>query len=298
LLLLWVGHRHRQKRWGALTWGLTGALIGQVHLSGWFVAVGLALGTVLAEWRGKLSRSRYWHWWLLGTILGLASAVPWLRDLPSLQNALPAHSIAQLILIKGFTIVYALAGAATSLLPYAFLGLGEESIAFESTPRIAGIPTRIPDLITLLIMVLVAARLVARLKNQVYAPTIDWMSRQITRPHGERSLPEDAVPALPVEAAPNGASTGFYLLSMIAIPFAIYALVIHVVFYHYYYVMCPLVFVLLAVFMLPWRRALLAIVIGEALFAGMYLAYIRANGGVTRGEYGLTYARQTAKKTP
>ncbi len=38
LLVLWVSHRFRLARWGAFTWGLVGALIGQVHLSGWFVA--------------------------------------------------------------------------------------------------------------------------------------------------------------------------------------------------------------------------------------------------------------------
>jgi hypothetical protein len=298
LLLLWVGHRHRQKRWGALTWGLTGALIGQVHLSGWFVAGGLALGTVLAEWRGTLSRSRYWHWWLLGTILGLASAVPWLRDLPSLNNAAPATSIATLVLTKGFTFLYGLVGAGTSLFPYAFLGLGDESKLYMLIPHIDGVPMRIPDVITWVISLIIASRFVARLWTQVIGPAIDGFVRLITRSDAERRQSAEAAPTQPVEAAPNGASTGFYLLSMIAIPFATYALVIHVVFYHYYYVMCPLVFVLLAVFMLPWRRALLAIVIAEAIHGGMYLTYIHANGGVTRGEYGLSYARHMRTKTP
>ena len=54
-------------------------LIGQVHLSGWFVAAGLALGTVVAEYRGILPRSRYWHLWLFGSVLGLISALPWAR---------------------------------------------------------------------------------------------------------------------------------------------------------------------------------------------------------------------------
>ena len=79
LLLLWISHRYRLARWGAFTWGLVGALIGQVHLSGWFVAMGLAIGTVVAECRGSLPRSRYWHFWLLGSVLGLISALPWAR---------------------------------------------------------------------------------------------------------------------------------------------------------------------------------------------------------------------------
>jgi hypothetical protein len=298
VLLLWIGHRHRLARWGALTWGLTGALIGQVHLSGWFVACGLALATALAEWRRLLPRSRYWHWWLMGTLLGLASAVPWARDLPSLHAAAPSQPIANLLLIKGFTFVYGMVGAATSLVPYAFLGLGEESLAFELGPRIVGYSARVPDLIALLIIALVSARSVARLGKHVLAPAIDRISRVVKGRHAERPLPAETASAEPVGAIPNGASTGFYLWSMIVIPFATYALVIHVVFYHYYYVMCPVVFVLLAAFMLPWRRALLAIVIAEAVLAADYLTYIHVNGGVTRGEYGWSYARQMDKKTP
>ena len=71
LLLLWIAHRHRQSRWGAFAWGLVGALIGQIHLSGWFVAAGLAIGTAAAEWRGRLARTRFWHWWIAGGAAGV-----------------------------------------------------------------------------------------------------------------------------------------------------------------------------------------------------------------------------------
>ena len=77
LLLLWISHQHRQSRWGAFAWGLVGALIGQVHLSGWFVAAGLFIGTVAAERLRCLPRSQNWRRWLLGTVLGLAIALPW-----------------------------------------------------------------------------------------------------------------------------------------------------------------------------------------------------------------------------
>jgi hypothetical protein len=51
---LWISHRYRRTRWGATAWGLAGALIGQVHLSGWFVAAGLVIATAVAEWKGSL----------------------------------------------------------------------------------------------------------------------------------------------------------------------------------------------------------------------------------------------------
>ena len=85
---------------------------------------------------------------------------------------------------------------------------------------------------------------------------------------------------------------GFYLWSMIAIPSIIYLMTIDVYFYHYYFVMCPFVFVLVAVCMLPWRRVLLGLVIAQALMSCVFLGYIHQTGGIPRGEYGLSYARQ------
>ena len=67
---------------------------------------------------------------------------------------------------------------------------------------------------------------------------------------------------------------------------------IDVYFYHYYFVLCPFVFVLIAMCMLPWRRVLLALVLAQALMSYLFLDYIHQTGGTTRGEYGLSYALQ------
>ena len=63
-------------------------------------------------------------------------------------------------------------------------------------------------------------------------------------------------------------------------------------FYHYFFVLCPFLFVLVAYCMLPWRCVLLAVVIAQALISYLFLDYVHQKGGTTRGEYGLTYARQ------
>jgi hypothetical protein len=113
LLLLWISHQHRQVRWGAFAWGLVGALIGQVHLSAWFVAVGLVVGTVVAECRGRLPRSRYWQWWLFGTLLGLTIALPWAR----------AGPVVKMVSGRVVGYLYGLASSASSAFPYQALGL-------------------------------------------------------------------------------------------------------------------------------------------------------------------------------
>ena len=79
---------------------------------------------------------------------------------------------------------------------------------------------------------------------------------------------------------------------MIAIPGVFFLMAIDDYFYHYYFVFCPCLFVLVALCMLPWRRVLLGMVVAQALVSCAFLNYVHQKGGTTRGEYGLTYARQ------
>jgi hypothetical protein len=67
------GWWYRQHRWGAFLWGLVGALLGQVHLTG-FVFAAAFFGFVLMFDR----RSARWFAWLAGSLLGLIPLLPWL----------------------------------------------------------------------------------------------------------------------------------------------------------------------------------------------------------------------------
>ncbi|MET0388498.1 MAG: hypothetical protein ABW321_21180 [Polyangiales bacterium] len=59
---------------GAFCWGLIGAILGQIHMSGFFIAAGFVLvGLVVA--RGKRVRLLPW---LIGSLLGALPLVPWL----------------------------------------------------------------------------------------------------------------------------------------------------------------------------------------------------------------------------
>jgi hypothetical protein len=69
-------------------------------------------------------------------------------------------------------------------------------------------------------------------------------------------------------------------------------LAVDVYFYHYFFVFYPFLFVFGAMCMLPWRRALLGIVVAQALLSWAYLSYIHQKGGTNRGEYGVNYTRQ------
>ncbi len=292
LLLLWISHQHRRARWGAFAWGVVGAVIGQVHLSGWIVATGLAVGTVVAECLGRLPRSRYWHWWLFGSVIGLSTALPWACDLPRSTVFTPARPTGAMILGRLYGYVFGLTATASGVLPFQVLGLGEDALEFEVGPIIDGIPLHVPELLRLFVVLAVGARISVRLFGAVVAPGLRWGWRMIARLSGRHREVDVSGSQEAPDAAGEGPSTGFYLWSTVAIPSVIFFMAVGEYFYHYYFVMCPFLFVLIAVFLLPWRRVLLGLVVAQALMSWDFLSFVHEHGGTDRGEYGFSYTRQ------
>jgi len=74
-----VGWLRRERWWGAALWGLAGALLGQIHMSGFFLAAAFLLCEVGL---GRLRRARVatrWPAWLAGTLAGAWPLLPWVR---------------------------------------------------------------------------------------------------------------------------------------------------------------------------------------------------------------------------
>src|SRR3954447_12432587 len=69
-----AGWWFRARAAGAFTWGLAGAWLGQIHMSGFFFAAGLAGWTALFA-----RRSARWRWWLAGSVVGALTLLPWLH---------------------------------------------------------------------------------------------------------------------------------------------------------------------------------------------------------------------------
>lgn len=72
-IIAWMQRRSRP--W-AFVWGLTGVLLGQIHMAGFFFAAALAGWTLLFA-----RQKARWAAWGVGAVAGLAPAVPWLRYL-------------------------------------------------------------------------------------------------------------------------------------------------------------------------------------------------------------------------
>ncbi len=71
-MLMLMGWWKRETRLGAFFWGLIGAILGQVHMSGFFVAGGLFLWTALFK-----RKNARWFSWFIGSCLGALPLLPW-----------------------------------------------------------------------------------------------------------------------------------------------------------------------------------------------------------------------------
>ncbi|MGA7934490.1 MAG: hypothetical protein WCA35_13160 [Kovacikia sp.] len=75
--LVFLGHWFREKLWGGFLWGIAGALIGQVHMGGFFLTFGLLLWTVWHDYKHQTLQKTAWVPWVLGTVLGGLPLIPW-----------------------------------------------------------------------------------------------------------------------------------------------------------------------------------------------------------------------------
>ncbi len=81
-MLTWIAWWYRRRPVGALLWGLLGAVLGQIHMGGFFLGAAIALWTALF---GRSGKGRVqWGYWLVGSLLGMIPLVPWLEYLWSL----------------------------------------------------------------------------------------------------------------------------------------------------------------------------------------------------------------------
>jgi len=81
VLILWCW-AFRSKKRGALLGGLLLALLGQIHMSGFFFSAGLIIYTAVFELRGRTRQTR-WGAVSIAFLLGLSPLLPWLPQLGS-----------------------------------------------------------------------------------------------------------------------------------------------------------------------------------------------------------------------
>jgi len=85
---LFLAWRARSSLIGSLCWGVAGALLGQIHMSGFFYAAVFVVWSVYAHIRKTNPQPTRWIAWFVGSVLGSLPMIPWLNYLRTAKPAL------------------------------------------------------------------------------------------------------------------------------------------------------------------------------------------------------------------
>jgi hypothetical protein len=266
LAMFW-GWWRRGRLGPAFAWGLVGALLGQIHMAGFFFAGGFALWALLFDRRGVA-----WRGWLLGSVLGALPLLPWAAEVLAHPSDRPGNSGRWLHALEGkFWVRWCTE-------PF---GLGSEYTLgpqhfrdFLSYPHLAGRPTFGVAAAHVLIILAAAAVLLR-------AAAALWRDRRRLR---ERFVGRGS----PTAFTQSAALWGFGLLLTVS-AFSIHR--------HYMIVLFPLECLWVARLALGGR-------LGRGLLGGLWaaqlvvsaslLAYVHDTQRI-RSEYGTTYRAQAAQ---
>jgi hypothetical protein len=258
-LLVLIGHWCRQTRWGSFLWGLFGALIGQVHMSGFFLA--------FAVWGWTLARGRKsvrWVWWLIGSLIGAIGLWPWVREF--LAGHVSAWNFKELITFKFFIqwVAIALGVDLQFSMQSAFW------LKFLKEPVVMGIPTYLIAMAHGVLLVVFVA-IVWR-----------WLRKDTRLAH-----------RLDLEAFPE---IRFYLQTTLFGVGILMTLAGIRVYAFYLIVLFPFIHLWLAMNLYRLRRTLLAVALAQLFISVMFLVYVHQHGGVPEGDYGTSYRRQVSSE--
>jgi hypothetical protein len=130
LVVPWLwGHTTRKHFAGACAWGAFGALLGQVHMSGFFAAAALVLATVIADRKGT-----HWVGWFVGSAIAALPLLPWIQFLmsPQANRGSTEHSLSLVFFSDAFLNCWGL---------HLRYSLGKHFVPYLKGPRLFGFPT-------------------------------------------------------------------------------------------------------------------------------------------------------------
>ncbi len=268
--LILLFHANRNKGWGAFLWGFFGALIGQVHMSGFFYAAGLVLFTIIYDYRNKLSFK--WGYWLLGSVIGAIGLIPWLAYMSShpQQNHIGwGHRfefkffILWLLDSHGLNIEYS---------------LQKDFRDFVKQPYIGSHATYLMAVVQFALACTVLytlKRLWGYIKNIMYWKKQKQLLDRLTL---------------------NLNSTNFYLLSIL-LGLGIFLNFSGTFFYVPYLIVAfPFTYIFLAKIFQLHKKIFMGIILAQLILTFSFLLYIHTHDGAKNGDYGVTYHAQVKEQ--
>ncbi len=260
-VLMLIAWWHRDRRGPAFAWGVFGACLGQIHLSGFFLAAGFVLSAVLFDHRRVA-----WGAWLVGSCLGALPMAPWLYYLATTGDSLPGNTLAW---HRPFGLKFFTTWVTEPLGIGLHYALREDFADFLTYPLWHGRRSY-------LVLGLHAVLLATGILIAVVAIWRRWHAGA------------DATPS-PTGQAVNAAFWGYgLLLTLSCLPF----------YRHYLLVAFPYTYLWLARLALgpAWgtarwvgRVSLAVLFTGQLALTVQFLGYIHAHAGSSRGDYGQAY---------
>jgi hypothetical protein len=311
VLLLWAGRSLRSSRVGSLAWGLAGATIGQIHLSGFFLAGGIFIGSVVERVRGRDKVATRWSWWVAGSMIGAVGLFSWVEAIKSDQRQPPVLGLTPDSLRLRISLFWQY---------WLEMGLGLTSWAtytndygrFLSAPTLFARPTGLVGLLergvyglgvfgvvtwaasavvwavpqprrraTQRSIVHIRRRLLARL-HPARRPPIRMVWKVVSRllfPRSDRPIGSDP-------------EARFYAWASLLVGGGLLILACRIIHLHYLYIFSPFLFVWLALAFTARRRILALIVVAQAILTSASLIDLHVRDGAPSGDYGVSYRAQ------
>lgn len=263
VLVTFVGHFYRERWWGGLLWGFGGALIGQVHMSGFFYGFALLLWTLYYDLRNKQPSSLLFF--VFGSCVGVVPMIPWIKYLLSYPGG--SEGEGTLALQNVLTLKYYKYWFLDAFGLHQGYSMGQDMYDFFRWPVVLGKPTY---------LVALCHGLLGGL-----GVFVGWQSLQRVRARLDDFLHESLAPRV-------GRPT-FYLLFGLLASGGIFTLSGLRLFPHYLIVLFPLIHLWPAKILYKRRRTFVLLLVLQLFVSSSFLTYIHVNEGTPNGGYGRTY---------
>ncbi|MBK9759679.1 MAG: hypothetical protein IPO90_06840 [Flavobacteriales bacterium] len=267
--LITLAHWHRGKWVGAFTWGLMGALMGQVHMSGFYYAFGLFSVSVLHDHFNE-KRIR-WIPWLTGSAAGAILLLPWLQYLLHNEQNSAAH-LSNIVQLNFF--FYWLIDALGLDVYYS---LRENFWEYLREPLIGSTPTYLVAALHIALVFLTAV-----VVRELYA----FIRKTVSGLKGVGSMRAFFM---------NMSATKLQMLAILVGIGVLFPLTGVTVVQHYLICTFPFMYVFIAHLLSKQERVMRAMLVVQLLVTLGFLWYIHTNGGAPEGDYGVNYRTQMEK---
>ncbi|MEI6815064.1 MAG: hypothetical protein WCL14_00540 [Bacteroidota bacterium] len=269
-MLTIVGNAYRAKRSGAFVWGLAGAMVGQIHMSGFFYALGLVVFTVVHDLTSK--QRTQWIWWFIGSVIGGVGLIPWVLFISGHPH--PTTLAWSHLLQFSFYFYWIIDGLGLNIM----YSIRKTFWEFIKWPYIGEMPTYLLGLIH----VFLAAVGLFSIKKIYFH----------VKNNSKNFKSWESIKGYIAKVNMNE----FYLLSIL-LGLGVFMNFSGVMtFQHYMIVAFPFSYIFIVKILFKNKKLLLALISAQMIITISFLVYVHMHDGIEKGDYGKSWISQQNSK--